>query len=66
MHFLRRKKPKTAAKFIVRDAAQVGKHTQKQGRETHLERKGINIPLMKRITVKRWVSPLYRAVLLGL
>ena len=38
MHFLRRKKPKTAAKFIVRGAAQVGKHTHKQGRETPREK----------------------------
>ena len=44
MHFSRRKKTKTEAKFIIRDAAQVGKHTQKQGRETHLERKGVSIP----------------------
>ena len=41
----------TGTKFIIRDTAQVGEHTekqfiylrQKQGRDTHLKRKGVGV-----------------------
>ena len=68
---------KTGTKFTIStvDTAQVGEHTekqfvslrQKQGRNTHLEKKGCgHPPLMRRNTVKNRLNHLYRAVLPGL
>ena len=51
-------------KFIIRDTAQqVGEHTEKlfkteQGRDTHLERKGVGILPSEEDCSKVWVKPL--------
>ena len=39
---------------------------EKQGRDTHPKREGVDIPFMRRSSVKKWLNDLYRAVLLGL
>ena len=39
---------------------------EKQGRDMHPKREGVDIPFMRRSSVKRWLNDLYRAVLLGL
>ena len=47
----------------TRDIAQVGKHTEKQGRDVHPERKGYRHPLVRRSPIRRRLSHLYTSVL---